>query len=47
VFEVIPAVFDLLAALSDWTDPGGLDAGPDFAKFLADMAARGLIEVRP
>ena len=47
VFEVIPAVFDLLAALDDWTDAAGLDAGPDFAKFLADLAAHGLIEVRP
>jgi hypothetical protein len=47
VFEVIPAVFDLLAALDDWTDAAGLDAGPDFAKLLADLAAHGLIEVRP
>jgi hypothetical protein len=47
VFEVPSAVFDLLAALDDWTDPTALDVGPDFAKFLADLAAHGLIEVRP
>ncbi len=46
VFEVIPAIFDLLAALNDWTDPQGLDADPDFAKLLADLTARGLVEVR-
>ena len=46
VFEVAPALFDLLAALDDWTDPQGLDVAPDFAKLIADLAARGLIEVR-
>jgi hypothetical protein len=47
VFEVPSAVFDLLILLDDWTDPTELDAGPDFAKFLTDLAAHGLIEVRP
>jgi hypothetical protein len=47
VFEIIPAIFDLLAALNDWTDPQGLDADPDFAKLLAELTACGLIEVRP
>jgi hypothetical protein len=46
VFEVIPAIFDLLAALDDWTDPQGLDVDPDFAKLIADLVRRGLIEVR-
>lgn len=45
VLEVIPPIFDLLAALDDWIDPKGLDADPDFAKLVADLAARGLIEV--
>jgi hypothetical protein len=45
VFEVVPALFDLLAALDDWTDPQGLDVAPDFAKLVADLVARGLIEV--
>jgi hypothetical protein len=46
VFEVIPAIFDLLAALDDWIDPKGLDADPGFAKLLAGLVAPGLIEVR-
>jgi hypothetical protein len=46
VFEVAAAIFDLLAALNDWTDPQGLDAEPDFAKLIAELAARGLVEVR-
>jgi len=46
VFEVMPAVFDLLAALDDWTDPSGLDSEPHAAKLLADLTAHGLIEVR-
>jgi hypothetical protein len=46
VFEVVPALFDLLAALNDWTDPEGLDVASDFAKLAADLVARGLVEVR-
>ena len=46
VFEVMPAVFDLLASLDDWADPSGLDAELDFAKLLADLTAHGLVEVR-
>jgi hypothetical protein len=46
VFEVAPALFDLLAALDDWTDPQGLDVDPDFAKLVADLVGRGLVEVR-
>jgi hypothetical protein len=46
VFEVAPALFDLLAALEDWTDPQGLDVEPDFARLIADLVARGLVEVR-
>jgi hypothetical protein len=46
VFEVAPAIFDLLAALNDWTDPEGLDVEPDFAELIADLVARGLVEVR-
>jgi hypothetical protein len=46
VFEIVPAIFDLLCALGDWIDPQGLDAEPDFAKLLADLTARGLVEVR-
>jgi hypothetical protein len=46
IFEVIPAVFDLLAALEDWTDPMEFGAGPDFAKLIADLTDLGLLEVR-
>jgi hypothetical protein len=46
IFEVIPAVFDLLSALDDWTDPTQFGAGPDFAKLIADLTAFGLLEVR-
>lgn len=46
VFEVIPAIFDLLSALDDWIDPHALPAEPDFANLLADLASRSVIEVR-
>ncbi len=45
IFEVAPAIFDLLSALDDWIDPHALPAEPDFADLLADLASRGLIEV--
>ncbi len=46
VLEVVPAIFDLLAALDDWADPVALNEGPDFAELIMDMTARGLVEVR-
>jgi hypothetical protein len=46
VFEVVPAIFDLLSALDDWTDPHALPEESAFANLLADLAERGLIEVR-
>ena len=46
VFEVPTAVFDLLALLDDWTDPPELDAAPELAKLIADLAKRGLVEMR-
>ena len=56
VFEVLPAIFDLLAALDDWTDPapslpspacrGRSGRGPEFAKLLVDLTAAALIEVQ-
>jgi len=45
VLEIMPAIFDLLAALDDWIDPTGLNADPGLARLLEDLAARGLIEV--
>jgi hypothetical protein len=46
VFEVSPAVFDLLAALDDWTDPRALDTAPELAKLIADLTEHGLVEAR-
>jgi hypothetical protein len=46
VFEVLPAIFDLLAVLDDWVDPVALDDDPCFTKLLADLTAQGLVEVR-
>jgi hypothetical protein len=45
VFEVLPVVFDLLAALDDWTEPTSLSAEPDLAELIADLADHGLLEV--
>jgi hypothetical protein len=45
VFEVPPAVSDLLAALDDWTDPLKLDVVPQLAKLLDDLIGHGLVEV--
>jgi hypothetical protein len=47
VCEIIPPIFELLSALSDWTDPTELPADPQFADLVTDLASRGLIEVRP
>jgi hypothetical protein len=46
VFEVPPAVFDLLAELDDWTLPPELNGAPELARLLADLAEHGLVEVR-
>ena len=45
IFEVMPVIFDLLAALDDWADPSGLDTEPEFAQLLVDLTAHGLVEV--
>lgn len=45
VLEVVPAIFDLLAALDNWTDPVAPDEDPDFAELLMELTARGLVEV--
>jgi hypothetical protein len=46
VFEVIPAVFELLAALDDWTDPSTLGDAPEVAQLLKELVLHGLIERR-
>jgi hypothetical protein len=42
----IRRVFDLLAALDDWTDPAAFDATPEVEELVADLAKHALIEVR-
>ena len=44
VFEVIPPIFDLLAALDDWIDPKRLAL--TCTLLVAELAAHWLIEVR-
>lgn len=54
VLELPAAIFDLIAALDDWSDPAALRATPGSAKqldkqldkLLAELARHGLIEVR-
>jgi hypothetical protein len=46
VFEVLPIVFDLLAALHDWTDPVTFGKIPELEGLITDLLGHGLIEVR-
>jgi hypothetical protein len=46
IFELAAAVFDVLAALSDWTDRSTLGAAPELDAVIAELAEHGLIEVR-
>jgi len=46
VLELLPAVFDLVAALDDWTDPAALGATPELQALIRDLAQHGVLEVR-
>jgi hypothetical protein len=50
VFELPAAIFDLIAALDDWSDPTALRVTPGLAERVVDLldelARHGLIEVR-
>jgi len=46
VFEVVPAIFDLLSGLDDWSDPRELGADRELGPLLADLTASGFIEAR-
>lgn len=46
VFELPPAIFDLLAALDDWTDPAELGAIRELQGLIRELAEHGLLEVR-
>jgi hypothetical protein len=45
VFEVLAAIFDLLAALDDWTDPATLGTAPEVEQLIGELAQHGLLEV--
>jgi hypothetical protein len=45
VFELIPAVFDTLAALEDWTDRSALGGTRELDELIGELAAHGLLEV--
>jgi len=46
VFEVLDVVFDLLAALDDWTDPATIGTTPELKQVIGELADHGLVEVR-
>ena len=46
VFELPAAIYDLLAALDDWSDPAALHATPGSAELVRELARHGLLEVR-
>jgi hypothetical protein len=45
VFEVLPLVFDVLAALDDWTSRSALGATPEVAGLVRDLVEHRLVEV--
>ena len=46
VFELSPPVFDVLAALDDWTNRSELGAASEVDEFISELAQHGLIEAR-
>jgi len=44
VMELLPVVFDLLAALGDWTDPAAFGSGPAAGGLIRDLIEHGLVE---
>jgi hypothetical protein len=46
VSEVPPVIFDLLAALDDWTDPAELGGTAELKEIIGELTEHGLIEVR-
>jgi hypothetical protein len=47
IFEVAPAVFDLLSALEEFVDPSVLCTGPAAERLLDELVENGLVEMRP
>jgi hypothetical protein len=46
IFELAPAVFDLLSALDDWVDQATFDQLEDARKLITELANAGLLEMR-
>jgi hypothetical protein len=46
VFELTEEVFDLLGALDRQADPAAFGSSPEVDALIADLAQKGLIEVR-
>jgi hypothetical protein len=46
VFEMLPVIFDLVAALDDWIDPSALGAIRDSGRLIHELASHGILEVR-
>jgi len=46
IFELAPAVFELLGSLDDWVDQATFEEWDDARKMVADLANAGLVEVR-
>jgi hypothetical protein len=47
IFELLPVVFDLLAALDDWTDPATLGGTAELSRLLDELIAHRLLEAHP
>jgi hypothetical protein len=45
VFELPPAVFNLIAALDDWMDPTALAVTRNFEQLVRELAEHGVVEV--
>jgi hypothetical protein len=45
IFEVLPMMFDTLAALDDWTDPDSVNVTSQLEEFMQDLTKHGLVEV--
>jgi hypothetical protein len=46
IFELAPAVFDLLGSLDEWVDQATFGGCEDAAKLISDLATAGLVEMR-
>jgi hypothetical protein len=47
VFELAPAVFDLLSTISDWCDCEALGTAVELKELISELTACGLVEVCP